>query len=90
MIFAAVAAFAMVSVSNVFAFNSATLANSLSQVNDTVDTTVVTPASPAPASVAPADSSVAPVDTTKAPADAPQAPSDTTKAPAASTNNTAE
>lgn len=85
MIFAAVAAFAMVSVSNVSAFNGATVANSLSQVNDTVDTTVVTPASPSPA-----DSSVAPVDTTKAPADAPQAPSDTTKAPAASTNNTAE
>ena len=93
MIFAAVAAMAMVSVSNVFAFSGAQVTNTLAQVNDTVDTTVVKPATPAtPAAavpVAPVDT-VAPADTTQAPTNVPQAPADTTQAPVADSSNVAK
>lgn len=89
MIFAAVAAFAMISVSNVFAFNGAQVANNnLAQVNDTVDTTVVKPATPVDTAQAPVDTPAAPaaafeapVDTTVTPVDTTQAPVDTVKTP---------
>lgn len=91
MIFAAAAAFAMISVSNVFALNGAQVANnSLAQVNDTVDTTVVKPATPVDTTKAPADTPAAlaaaaeaSVDTTVTPVDTTKAPADTTKAPVA-------
>ncbi len=65
MFFAAVAALAMISVSNVFAMNNAQVANNMTQVNDTVDSAVVNPTTPADTTVAPADTTATPtVDTT--------------------------
>ncbi len=90
MIFAAAAAFAMISVSNVFAFNGAVANNGLAQVNDTVDTAVVTPATPVDTPAAPADTAVAPADTTATPSDAPAAPADTAAVPAAPVADTAQ